>query len=334
MIQVNHLTKRYGSTLAVRDLSFSVAEGEIVGFLGPNGAGKSTTMNIITGCLEATEGTVTIGGLDSCEQPEKVRRLIGYLPEQPPLYPDMTVKEYLDFVYRLKKCTLPKQEHLESIAARAGLTEVTGRLIRNLSKGFRQRVGLAQALLGDPKVLILDEPTVGLDPKQIIEIRDLIRTLGKNHTVILSSHILSEVQEICDRVIVIHQGCMVADGTTEELSRRMTGSVQLEMVIEGSAEQVLGVLRAVPGVASVLLLEQDGKKASYRITAEEDADIRHDVFHSLAQNSLAILSMNQVQASLEDIFLKLTDADVAEVPEELVPEKPKKHLFRKRGDRK
>ena len=225
MIQVSHLTKRFGGIQAVSDLSFSVAEGEIVGFLGPNGAGKSTTMNIITGCLEATDGTVTVGGLDSRSHPEEVRRLIGYLPEQPPLYPDQTVEEYLDFVYRLKKCTLNKREHLDAIASSTGISDVTGRLIRNLSKGYRQRVGLAQALIGDPKVLILDEPTVGLDPKQIIEIRDLIRDLGKTHTIILSSHILPEVQEVCGRVIVIHQGVMAADGTTEELSRRMTGSV-------------------------------------------------------------------------------------------------------------
>lgn len=337
MIQVNHLTKRYGSTLAVRDLSFSVAEGEIIGFLGPNGAGKTTTMNLITGCLEATDGTVTVGGLDSQERPETVRRLIGYLPEQPPLYPDMTVNEYLDFVYRLKKCTLEKHEHLDSVIARAGLTEVTGRLIRNLSKGFRQRVGLAQALIGDPRVLILDEPTVGLDPKQIIEIRDVVRTLGKDHTIILSSHILSEVQEVCDRVIVIHQGSMVADGTTAELSKRMTRATQLEMMIEGDTERVLCVLCSVPGVASAVLLERDGNKATYRITAEPERDIRHGVFESLAQNSLAILSMNQLQASLEDIFLKLTDADIPEAPaEEPRPETPKrkKFLFGKRGDRK
>lgn len=341
MIQVSHLTKRFGGIQAVSDLSFSVAEGEIVGFLGPNGAGKSTTMNIITGCLEATDGTVTVGGLDSRLHPEEVRRLIGYLPEQPPLYPDQTVEEYLDFVYRLKKCTLNKREHLGSIASSTGITDVTGRLIRNLSKGYRQRVGLAQALIGDPKVLILDEPTVGLDPKQIIEIRDLIRDLGKTHTVILSSHILPEVQEVCGRVIVIHQGVMAADGTTEELSRRMTGSVQLEMMIEGDRNRVLCVLRAVPGVAEVSVLTADDTKSTYRITAEPDADIRHAVFESLSQNSLAILSMKQVEVSLEDIFLKLTDADTPaqtetdEIPEESESEKPKhRRLFRKRGERK
>ena len=341
MIQVSHLTKRFGGIQAVSDLSFSVAEGEIVGFLGPNGAGKSTTMNIITGCLEATDGTVTVGGLDSRSHPEEIRRLIGYLPEQPPLYPDQTVEEYLDFVYRLKKCTLNKREHLGSIASSTGITDVTGRLIRNLSKGYRQRVGLAQALIGDPKVLILDEPTVGLDPKQIIEIRDLIRDLGKTHTVILSSHILPEVQEVCGRVIVIHQGVMAADGTTEELSRRMTGSVQLEMMIEGDQNRVLCVLRAVPGVAEVSVLTADDTKSTYRITAEPDADIRHAVFESLSQNSLAILSMKQVEASLEDIFLKLTDADTPaqtetdEIPEESESEKPKhRRLFRKRGERK
>ena len=292
-------------------------------------------MNIITGCLEATDGTVTVGNLDSREQPKAIRQLIGYLPEQPPLYLDMTVREYLNFVYRLKQCIMDKDAHLSSVIARAGLTDVTERLIRNLSKGFRQRVGLAQALVGDPKVLILDEPTVGLDPKQIIEIRDVIRTLGRDHTIILSSHILSEVQEVCDRVIVIHQGSMVADGTTAELAKRMTGAAQLEMMIEGEPDHVLCVLRAVPGVASAVLLERDGKKSTYRITAEPEVDIRHSVFESLAQNSLPILSMKQLQASLEDLFLKLTDTDVPDTPEVPASTEHKRHrVFGKRGDRK
>ncbi len=338
MIQVSHLTKQYEAATAIRDLSFSVAEGEIVGFLGPNGAGKTTTMNILTGCLEATDGTVTIDGKSTQEYPEEVRRRIGYLPEIPPLYTDMTVQEYLDFVYRLKKCTLDKEEHLHSVMERAGLQDVSGRLIRNLSKGYRQRVGLAQALIGDPKVLILDEPTVGLDPKQIIEIRSMIRSLGKTHTVILSSHILPEVQEVCDRVIVIHQGQIVADGTTHELAQRMTRSSQLEMVIEGDSARILAILQAVPGVADAVLTEKDGLKSTYRIAAQPDTDVRRDVFHALSQNQLAILSMQQLEASLEDIFLKLTGTDVpveaeAEAESESKPE-GKHHFFRRRRNRK
>ncbi len=314
MIQVKHLTKRFGAREAVSDLSFSVAEGEVVGFLGPNGAGKSTTMNSMTGCLEATEGTICIDGMDTAEHPEEVRRLIGYLPELPPLYPEMTVREYLDFVYELKKCRLDREEHLASVVSKAGLTEVTGRLIRNLSKGYRQRVGLAQALIGDPKVLILDEPTVGLDPKQIIEIRDVIRELGRAHTVILSSHILSEVQEVCDRVLVLNKGVIVADGTTAELSEKMKGAPQLEMMIEGECGHILEVLRAVQGVASAECKTADGRTSTYLITAEADADIRHNVFESLAQNQLPILSMHQVEASLEDIFLQLTESEEALTP--------------------
>ena len=338
MIQVSHLTKQYEAATAIRNLSFSVAEGEIVGFLGPNGAGKTTTMNILTGCLEATDGTVTIDGKSTQEYPEEVRRRIGYLPEIPPLYTDMTVQEYLDFVYRLKKCTLDKEDHLRSVMERAGLQDVSGRLIRNLSKGYRQRVGLAQALIGDPKVLILDEPTVGLDPKQIIEIRSMIRSLGKTHTVILSSHILPEVQEVCDRVIVIHQGQIVADGTTHELAQRMTRSSQLEMVIEGDSARILAILQAVPGVADAVLTEKDGLKSTYRIAAQPDTDVRRDVFDALSQNQLAILSMQQLEASLEDIFLKLTGTDVpveaeAEAESESKPE-GKHHFFRRRRNRK
>lgn len=338
MIQVSHLTKRFGGIQAVSDLSFSVAEGEIVGFLGPNGAGKSTTMNIITGCLEATDGTVTVGGLDSRSHPEEVRRLIGYLPEQPPLYPDQTVEEYLDFVYRLKKCTLNKREHLDAIASSTGISDVTGRLIRNLSKGYRQRVGLAQALIGDPKVLILDEPTVGLDPRQIIEIREVIRSLGQKHTVILSSHILPEVQEVCDRILVIDHGRIVADGTPAELSERVEGAEQLNMTIEGEPATVLGVLRAVPGVSEAVVTAEDGMKSIYRITAEPGADIRRAVFDALSQHQLAILSMQQVELSLEDIFLELTGAEPAPeeapAPADEAPKKKRRLFGRKRGEDK
>lgn len=330
MIQVTGLTRRYGSVLAVSDLSFSIKEGEIVGFLGPNGAGKTTTMNMLTGCLRPSAGTIMLGGFDIDTDAAEARKKIGYLPETPPLYPDMTVEEYLDFVYRLKQCKLPQEEHIRQVCTMVGLTDVYGRIIRNLSKGYRQRVGLAQALIGNPDILILDEPTVGLDPKQIIEIRETIRSLGQNHTVILSSHILPEVQAVCDRILVIHHGKIVADGTSAELSERMEGAEQLDMTIEGEPAGVLSTLRAVPGVAEAIVTQEDGKKSIYRITAEPDADIRHSVFDALSQNHMPILSMQQVELSLEDIFLELTEAEAVEPEEE--PKKKKRRLFgRKRG---
>lgn len=330
MIQVTGLTRRYGSVLAVSDLSFSIKEGEIVGFLGPNGAGKTTTMNMLTGCLRPSAGTIMLGGFDIDTDAAEARKKIGYLPETPPLYPDMTVAEYLDFVYRLKQCKLPQEEHIRQVCTMVGLTDVYGRIIRNLSKGYRQRVGLAQALIGNPDILILDEPTVGLDPKQIIEIRETIRSLGQNHTVILSSHILPEVQAVCDRILVIHHGKIVADGTSAELSERMEGAEQLDMTIEGEPAGVLSTLRAVPGIAEAIVTQEDGKKSIYRITAEPDADIRHSVFDALSQNHMPILSMQQVELSLEDIFLELTEAEAVEPEEE--PKKKKRRLFgRKRG---
>lgn len=337
MIQVKGLTRRYGAIAAVSDLSFSVKEGEIIGFLGPNGAGKTTTMNMITGCLRATAGTVTVDGLNIETDAGHARKIIGYLPENPPLYPDMTVNEYLLFVCQLKKC--PQTQQLDSICEQTGLSDVRGRLIRNLSKGYRQRVGLAQAMIGDPKVLILDEPTVGLDPRQIIEIREVIRSLGQQHTVILSSHILPEVQEICDRILVIDHGRIVADGTPAELSERIEGSEQLNMTIEGEPSAVLGVLRAVPGVASAVVIVEDGMKSVYRITAETDTDIRRAVFDALSQHRLAILSMQQVELSLEDIFLELTSTDPqaepVQPPEPETKPKKKRRLFgRKQGEDK
>lgn len=343
MIQVNGLSRRYGSITAVSDISFSVQEGEVIGLLGANGAGKTTTMNIITGCLRATSGTVLVDGMDIETQADAVRRCIGYLPEQPPLYLDMTVNEYLQFVYALKKCKLDKQQHLHDICTMAGLTEVRERVIRNLSKGYRQRVGLAQALIGDPKILILDEPTVGLDPKQIIEIREVIRKLGSKHTVILSSHILPEVQAVCDRILVIHEGKLVADGTPEELSARTDSAERLQMTIEGKPDDVLRVLRAVPGTAEVQLTKEQDTASIYCITAEANTDIRTNIFDALSQHRMAILSMQQMERSLEDIFLSLTEqeacdtpsASVSDTPEASANDKPKKHrFFRKRGDKK
>lgn len=334
MLKVTGLTRLYGSAAAVSNLTFSVKKGEIVGFLGPNGAGKTTTMNMLTGCLRPTAGTIILGGFDMETEADRARNIIGYLPENPPVYPDMTVDEYLDFVYKLKKCTLPKQEHITQVCTMAGLNEVRGRLIRNLSKGYRQRVGLAQALINDPEILILDEPTVGLDPKQIIEIREVIRSLGEQHTIILSSHILPEVQAVCDRILVIHHGKIAADGTPAALSERIEGTEQLDMTIEGEPEMILCILRAVPGVASAETASDDGKKCTYRITAEPDADIRHGIFDALSQNHMAILSMQQVELSLEDIFLELTSTDNdSDTPEQLPPKKH--HLFgRKKGDSK
>lgn len=339
MIQVNGLSRRYGSILAISDLSFSVKEGEIVGFLGSNGAGKTTAMNIITGCLRADAGSVLVDGIDIEAEPDAARRRIGYLPEQPPLYPDMTVEEYLQFVYALKKCKLSKDEHLESVCTMAGLTEVRDRLIRNLSKGYRQRVGLAQALIGDPKILILDEPTVGLDPKQIMEIREVIRSLGRTHTVILSSHILPEVQAVCDRILVLHHGSIAADGTPEELRARTSSAEQLLLTIEGEAEPILAVLRSIPGAADAILESDKGLRSVYRVCADPDTDIRSAVFEALSQNRMTILSMQQVEHSLEEIFLTLTDTEAAETEtetEEPVSEPPKKRrLFgRKRGEDK
>ena len=254
MLEVKNLVKRYGNKYAVDDISFTVERGEILGFLGPNGAGKSTTMNIITGYLSSTEGTVTIDGHEILEDPIAAKSHIGYLPEQPPLYMDMTVKEYLNFMYELKKVKLPRQKHIEDICRTVKIDHVYTRLIRNLSKGYKQRVGVAQALLGSPELLILDEPTVGLDPKQIIEIRNLIKELGKNHTVILSSHILPEVQAICERVIVINDGKIIADDTPDHLARAMSNESGLAVRLEGPVTDVNNALRALPGVHSLSLI--------------------------------------------------------------------------------
>ena len=310
MIQVQGLTRRYGDTVAVSGLSFSVQEGEIVGFLGPNGAGKTTTMNMITGCLRPTAGTAVLGGFDIDTDADQARKMIGYLPENPPLYPDMTVSEYLEFVYALKKCTLPKDEHLAQVCGMTGLTEVSGRLIRNLSKGYRQRTGLAQALIGDPKVLILDEPTVGLDPKQIIEIRKLIKSLGKKHTVIFSSHVLSEISATCDRIIVISNGKIVADAKTEELSTAVSGEEKLSLEIEGASADIISAIKKIPAVirANKVKTIRDNT-AKYMVEYEKGVDIRRDVFSAMARIGCPILNMQSGNETLEDMFLKLTTGD-------------------------
>lgn len=307
MIEVCHLTKRYGRHCAVNDLSFSVKEGEILGFLGPNGAGKTTTMNILTGYLSATDGTVTIDGLDILDNPKEVKRRIGYLPETPPLYPDMTVNEYLNFMFDLKKVKLPKKERIQEVCRQTRIEDVAGRLIAHLSKGYRQRVGLAQALLGNPPVLILDEPTVGLDPKQIIEIRDLIRELGQKHTVILSSHILPEVQATCKRILIIHEGRLVADGTPDSLSAAMAEDNRLTARIEGASEEILPLIQGISGVDKVQCFgEKEPGACDYTIQPSDGEDIRRALFEVLAESGHPLLSLTSHTPTLEDVFLKLT----------------------------
>lgn len=308
MIEVQNLTKRYGDKEAVRDISFTVKDGEILGFLGPNGAGKSTTMNIITGYIGASGGTVTVDGDEILDKPAAVKSRIGYLPEHPPLYLDMTVQEYLSFLFDLKKVKLPKKAHIEEICRRVGIGDVAGRLIGNLSKGYRQRVGLAQALLGDPGVLILDEPTVGLDPKQIIEIRNLIQELGKQHTIILSSHILPEVQATCERVIVIHRGKLIADDTPDHLSHSMSGDHRLTVRVDGPEAAVCQLLQGLPDVVRVDRLgKREDAVYDYLVEAATGADVRREMFRRLADRGWPILGLRSSELSLEDIFLQLTD---------------------------
>ena len=320
MIEVRHLTKRYGAHLAVDDLSFTVESGKIYGLLGPNGAGKSTTMNIITGCLAASEGEVIVNGHDIFEEPVAAKKCVGYLPEIPPVYTDMTVSEYLRFIAEAKDVPAKERKaQLEEILESTGLADVRGRLINNLSKGYRQRVGIAQALVGNPEIVILDEPTVGLDPKQIIEIRDLIRMLGQKHTVILSSHILSEVSAVCDSVMIIAHGKLVANGTPEELTRLFAGDQEIHMELKGNEDAVRGALGALENAAAADIACENGvTRATLR--PENGADIREAVFRACAKANLPILEMHTERASLEEIFLELTQGDgqegAAQPPEE------------------
>lgn len=275
MIEVKHLTKQYGDKLAVNDISFTVEDGEILGLLGPNGAGKSTTMNMLTGYISSTSGQALINGIDILEDPIKAKAQIGYLPELPPLYLDMTVMGYLNFVYDLKKCKLPRRSHLKDVCNLCRISDVSGRVIKHLSKGYRQRVGLAQALINNPPILILDEPTVGLDPKQIIEIRTLVKKLGKKHTVILSSHILSEVQEVCDRVVIINHGQIAANDTIDNLSKAVSGVNRLVVRISGPKNEVLQAIRAIDDVTKVRAdMEREPKIFEFEIEAKPNADIR------------------------------------------------------------
>ena len=311
MIEVNNLVKRYGNHLAVDHLSFQVEPGKIYGFLGPNGAGKSTTMNIMTGYIAPTEGTVTINGYDIVKDPEEAKKCIGYLPEIPPLYQEMTVKEYLKFVAELKKIKGEKKEaQIQEVMDMTMITDMAERLIRNLSKGYKQRVGLAQAILGYPEVIILDEPTVGLDPKQIIEIRELIKKLSEKHTIILSSHILSEVQAVCDEIMIISKGKLVACDTPEGLTSLKNGSATLEVHILGEAEKAERVIQTIPGVMHYTMCESH-EKGCVKAVIETDAkeDIRVELFYALANEKLPILSMNRLEKTLEDIFLELIEEE-------------------------
>ncbi len=321
MIEVRGLVKRYGGHLAVDHLSFTVPDGQIFGFLGPNGAGKSTTMNLMTGYLGPTEGEILVDGHSVTQEPEAAKRAIGYLPEQPPLYMDMTVEEYLEFAAQLKK--VPRKERgaqTGRVMELTGTAGVRGRLLRNLSKGYRQRVGLAQALLGFPKVLILDEPTVGLDPQQILEIRTLIRDLARDHTVILSSHILSEVQEVCDHLLIIHHGRKAAAGTPEELQRALAPAPALEISAAAEEGRMRALLAPLPGLTKISALpSREEGVCSLRLEAEEGADLRAAVFRAFAQGEVPLLELRRDQMTLEDIFLKLT-SDGAAAPEESKPE--------------
>lgn len=306
MIEVRNLVKKYGDHIAVNDLSFTVEKGEILGFLGPNGAGKSTTMNMITGYISATEGTVVINGHDIFEEPEEAKKSIGYLPELPPLYMDMTVKEYLSFVADLKK--VPKKEKKQNIIyamKKTGIVEMQDRLIKHLSKGYKQRVGLAQAIMGHPDLIILDEPTVGLDPVQIIEIRRLIKELSKEHAVILSSHILAEISAVCDKVMIINQGRLIVSDTPDNLSNHIKGSNSIRLLIHGEKAKVHNALAAIRQI-SKLEYKKEGEYLSVNVYSDTDEDIREAIFYAMAGINCPILSMNSNKMSLEDIFLKVT----------------------------
>ena len=312
MIEVKNLVKKYGNHTAVDNLNFTIEEGHVYGFLGPNGAGKSTTMNIMTGYLGATEGEVLINGHDILKEPEEAKKQIGYLPELPPLYMEMTVREYLEFVAELKGIAKNKREEsINEVEKMVKIWEVENRLIRNLSKGYRQRGGLAQAVLGFPEIIILDEPSVGLDPKQIIEIRELIRQLAKKHTVILSSHILAEVREVCDYILIISKGKLVASDTPENLERNLGDSDLIEIETKASPDEVRRILETVDGIRSISTKYLENGITWAQIQEKKNTDIREKVFQAFAQNHQPLLKLNPLQVSLEDVFMELTQSDRA-----------------------
>ncbi len=307
MIKIENLTKFYGDNQAVKNISFEVGDGEVVGFLGPNGAGKSTTMNMITGYLSSSSGTCTVNGIDILKNPAAAKANIGFLPEQVPVYPDMTPREYLNFIYDLKKCTLDRKKHIDEICDVMSLKTMQHRLIGQLSKGYRQRVGIAGALVSNPKVLIFDEPTIGLDPRQIIEIRSLIRMLGRDHTVILSTHILPEVMAVCDRIIIIDKGVIKADAKTDEINSLVDSRRKFMIRVDGSKGEVHNLLRRTEGVASADFMSsaKDGSSL-FTVQCRPGYDARRSIFHELAERKFPILELNPIGASLEDIFIALT----------------------------
>ena len=310
MIKATHLTKRYGSFTAVDDISFTVGEGEIVGFLGPNGAGKSTTMNMLTGYVSATAGDIEIDGHDLLTDTAAAKKSIGYLPELPPVYPEMTVGEYLDFVYELKGCTLPRKQHLADVCEVTKTGDSLKRIIKNLSKGYRQRIGIAQALIGDPKTIILDEPTIGLDPRQIIEMRNLIRILGRDHAVILSTHILGEVQSVCDRLLIINRGRLVADEKTEVITTRLSGRLRVRATIAAPEKQLLSAVRAINGgLRADPVAGGEPGAVTLLIESEPGVDIRRPLFRVCAESGWPILALEQPGADLENVFISLTAKD-------------------------
>ncbi len=313
MIEVKNITKRYGNHVAVDNLSFQVEKGMIYGFLGPNGAGKSTTMNIMTGYIAATDGTVEINGYDILKEPEKAKKCIGYLPELPPVYPDMTVEEYLIFVAEIKQVKkAERRDQIASIMEQTQIAEVKGRLIRNLSKGYKQRVGLAQAIVGYPEVIILDEPTVGLDPKQIIEMRELIKTLSEKHTIILSSHILSEVSAVCDHIMIISKGQLAASDTPEGLMTLLKGGKQLEISVLGEQERFEKILSEIEDIENYKIAADTNKKELHGVVRfGADKDIRKELFYRLAASDMPIMSLGLSEKSLEDVFLALTEEETA-----------------------
>lgn len=336
MIEVRNLTKKYGDHLAVNDLSFTIEKGKIYGLLGPNGAGKSTTMNMMTGCLAATSGSVLIDGHDIFEEPREAKRHIGYLPEQPPLYTDMTAAEYLDFVAHAKGMSFEAAlRQVKEVMQLTGIEDVSDRLMKNLSKGYRQRVGIAEAMLGDPDVIILDEPTVGLDPKQIIEIRDLIKKLGTIKTVILSSHILAEISAVCDHVMIISHGRLVADDSIENLEASVNSANELLLKVRGSAADVKRVLSGVAGIISISCTEE-GDVTSVMLKTAKERDVRDDIFFAFSDKRMPVIEMVYHVLTLEDIFLALTDDKNApeSADEPAHEEKPRRRLFARKNDKK
>ena len=333
MIEVKNLVKRYGDKRAVNNISFKVEKGEILGFLGPNGAGKSTTMNMLTGYISSTSGQILINGTDVLEEPKKAKANIGYLPEIPPLYVDMTVDGYLNFVYDLKKCKLPRKAHLKDVCDLCKISDVRQRLIKNLSKGYKQRVGLAQALISNPPVLILDEPTVGLDPNQIIEIRSLIKKLGKRHTVILSSHILPEIQAVCDRIIIINKGVVAADGTADEIAKSITNEHKMTLRIEGPTHTasdktlIADAIRALDGIKYVRA-DMEREKGIYDFDVETDGrtDVRRAINALCSENGWNILMLQLSDLTLEDIFMKITTGEQFAESEDSGKPKPRINL--------